>query len=225
MPDPEITPHQRNLRTVFWSGRELAVHVARLSVLFEDLRLESTAARYTEPIPQVDTTSKNYRYWYFLRRMLVTLDEFASAFHQINANEEWKTIRTGFEPDTEKRWDAAVKYFSANRAKWNHLRDSIGGHLKDKAVAYAVNQFRPEATGTVEIVIHREEQTAGIRLLYAEEIVAISWHQALGTGEHTDEQVRAFVSDLFKLLMTAVNEAVKAVHVVSAVYIVDRFRS
>lgn len=225
MPDPEITPHERSLRKVFWSGRELAVHVARLSVLFEDLRLESTAARYTEPIPQVDTTTKNYRYWYFLRRMLVTLDEFASAFHQINANEEWKRIRKGFEPDTEKRWDAAVKYFSANRAKWNDLRDSIGGHLKEKAVAYAVDQFRPDATGTVEIVVHREEQTAGIRLLYAEEIVAISLHQALGPGEHTDEQVRAFVSELFKLLMTAVNEAVKAVHVISAVYIVDRFRS
>jgi hypothetical protein len=62
MPDPEVTPHERNLREVFWSGRELAVHVARLSVLFEDLRLESTVARYTEPLPQVDTTSKNYRY-------------------------------------------------------------------------------------------------------------------------------------------------------------------
>jgi hypothetical protein len=70
-----------------------------------------------------------------------------------------------------------------------------------------------------------EEQTAGIRLLYAEEIVAISLHQALGPGEHTDEQVRAFVSELFKLLMTAVNEAVKAVHIISVVYIVDRFRS
>jgi hypothetical protein len=49
MPDPEITPDERNVRKVFWSGSELAVHIARLSVLFEDLRLESTAASYTEP--------------------------------------------------------------------------------------------------------------------------------------------------------------------------------
>ena len=97
MPYPEITPHKRNLRTVFWSGRELAVHVARLSVLLEDLRLESTAARFTDPIPQIDTTTKNYRYWYFLHRMLVTLDEFASASHQINANDEWKRYVCRFE--------------------------------------------------------------------------------------------------------------------------------
>lgn len=224
MPDPEITPHERNLRRVFWSGRELAVHVARLSVLFEDLRLESTAARHTKPIPQIDTTSKNYRYFYFLRRMLVTLDEFASAIPQINANDEWKRIRKGFEPDAEQRWDRAVKYFATNRPKWNDLRDSIGGHLKEKAIAYAVDHLRPESTGTVEIVVHREEQTAGIRLLYAEEIVAIAMHQALGPGDHTEDQVRAYVNELFTLMMTAVNEAVKAVHVISAVYIVDRFR-
>ena len=225
MPDPEITPHERNLRKVFWSGRELAVRVARLSVLFEDLRLESTAARFTDPIPQIDTTTKNYRYWYFLRRMLVTLDEFASAFHQINANDEWKRIRKGFDTEMEKRWDAAVKYFSTNRPKWNDLRDSIGGHLKEKAVAYAVDQFRPDATGTVEIVVHREEQTAGIRLLYAEEIVAIALHQAMGHGDHTDEQVRAYMNELFTLLLTAEGEAVKAVHVIAAVYIVNRFKS
>jgi hypothetical protein len=44
---PEIQTHKKNLREVFWSGdRDLAVYVARLSVLFEDLRVESTAARH-----------------------------------------------------------------------------------------------------------------------------------------------------------------------------------
>lgn len=194
------------------------MHVARLSVLFEDLRLESTAAQFTSSIPQVDTTSKSYRYFYFLRRMLVTLDEFASALHQINANDEWKRIRGGCERDTERRWDDAVKYFSANRPKWNALRDSIGGHLKEKAVPYAVDHLGADSTGTVEIVVHREEQSAGIRLLYAEEIVATAMIQALGTGEHTEEDIRLYLNDLFTVMMTATNEAVKAVYVIAIVY-------
>ena len=72
--------HERKLYEVFGTGdRDLAVHVARLSVLFEDLRVEQSATRHAEPISAIDTLGKNYRRFYFLRRMLVTLDEFASA--------------------------------------------------------------------------------------------------------------------------------------------------
>ena len=88
MPAPEITPHERKLSEVFQGAGDVAVHVARIRVLVEDLRLESSAAPELQPVPSIDTTSKTYRYVYFLRRMMVSLDEFCSAVHQINASPE-----------------------------------------------------------------------------------------------------------------------------------------
>ena len=222
---PEVQSHERNLREVFWAGdRDLAVQVARLSVLFEDLRLESTAARHMGPIPQVDTSGKNFRYFYFLRRMLVTLDEFASALNQINANAAWKTIRKRFDKDTGRRWDAAVKYFGRNRPKWSNQRNQIGGHILESAARFAIENLKETATGKIEIVMDLDEQKGGIRLLYAEEIVAMNLRAALGPGQHTDEEVAKCVNELFTVMMTAVNEAAKAVHVIAVVYVVGRFR-
>ena len=104
---PEITAHERNLRQIFTDGRKLPVQIARLSVLFEDLRLESFGAREMNPIEPLDRIGKHYRYFYFLRRMLVSLDEFASAIGQLSANAEWKRLRREFEPQLEADWDAA----------------------------------------------------------------------------------------------------------------------
>ena len=218
--------HERKLHEVFGTGdRDLAVHVARLSVLFEDLRLEESATRHVEPISAIDTLGKNYRYFYFLRRMLVTLDEFASALNQLNRNPEWKKMRARFDTETEHRWDAAVKYFAHNRPKWPDLRNEIGGHFKESAARFAVENFRDSATGKIEIVMNREEQTGGIRLFYAEEIVAVNLSRSLGPGQHSDEEVARCVNDLFTVMMTAANEAVRAMHEIAVVYVVDRFRS
>ena len=224
MPKPDIQVIERKLREVFGSGdRDLAVHVARLSVLFEDLRLEQSAARHVEPISAIDTLGKNYRSFYFLRRMLVTLDEFASALNQINRNPEWKKMRARFDTETEHRWDAAVKYYAHNRPKWSNLRNQIGGHFKESAARFAVENFRDTATGNIEIVRNREKQIGGIRLCYAEEIVAVNLSRSLGPGQHSDADVTRCLNDLFTVMMTATNEAVKAMHEIAVVYVVDRF--
>jgi hypothetical protein len=212
---PDVTSHERNLREVFTAGRTLSVHIARLSVLFEDLRLESFGAREMGPLEPLDKIGKHYRYFYFLRRMLVSLDEFAGALNQVNANVEWKRIRATFDSETEKRWDGAVKYFGAIRQKWQELRNWIGGHFLEKAAAFAIDNFNEDATGKIEIVMDHEERKGGIRLLYVEEIVATAMKQRLGSGEHSEEEFRAYINDLFTVMMTAVNEAVKAVHVIA----------
>lgn len=196
----------------------------RLSVLFEDLRLESFGAREMGPIEPLDKIGKHYRYFYFLRRMLVSLDEFAGALNQINANAEWKKIRRSFDSETKKLWDDALKYFSVNRPKWRELRNWIGGHFLEKAAAFAVDNFKNDATGTIEIVMDREQKKGGIRLLYAQEIVATAMRQGLGPGEHPDEEFRTYINGLFTVMTTAVNEAVKAVHIIAVFFVVDRFR-
>ena len=209
---------------VFAGAGDLAVHVARICVLFEDLRLESAAARHREPVELLDTTGKNYRYFYFLRRIMLSLDEFVSAVQQINKSDEWKKIRAQFDRETEKRWDSAVKFITNNRTKWDHLRNMIGAHFKESAAKYAVENLRPESTGKIEIVVDREEQTAGIRFLFAEEIVAVAMKQVLGPGPHSDEELSKYLNDLFTVMMEAVNEAVKIGHTIAVVYVLHRFR-
>lgn len=226
MAEPDVQTHEKALQEVFGSGdRDLAVQVTRLSVLFEDLRLEQRALRHTEPISEIDTLGKNYRYFYFLRRMLVTLDEFASALNQINGNREWKRIRARFDRETEGRWDAVVKYFVRNRQKWSDLRNEIGGHFKESAARFFVDNTRNASTGKIEIVMNAEEQTGGIRLLYAEEIVAVNLLRGLGPGQPSDEEVERCVNKLLTVMMEAANEAVRAVHEVALVYVVGRFRT
>src|SRR5437867_2991248 len=87
--------YECKLREVFWEGdRELAIRVARVCVLFEDLRLEYIGSRATEDLP-LDALSKQYRKFYFLRRSLVSLDEFCGALNRLNdASDFWGVMRT-----------------------------------------------------------------------------------------------------------------------------------
>ena len=224
MAEPEITTYDRNLPEVFVGAGDLAVHVARICVLFEDLRLESSAARHTEPIELLDTTGKKYRYFYFLRRMILSLDEFSSAAQQINKSPEWKAIRETFDLETKKRWDSAVKFITKHRSEWSDLRDLIGGHFKESAARYAIDNLRATSTGKIEIVVHRDEKTAGIRFLFAEEIVASALKHALGPGQHSDEELSRYLNGLFATVLSAVNEAVKIGHTIAAAFVVQRFR-
>src|SRR5258708_4965558 len=114
MAEPEITTYDRNLPEAFVGAGDLAVHVARICVLFEDLRLESSAARHTEPIELLDTTGKKSRSFYFLRRMILSLDEFSSAAQQINKSPEWKAIRETFDLESKKRWDCGEVHHEAS---------------------------------------------------------------------------------------------------------------
>ena len=224
MATPEITPYERSLSEVFAGAGDMAVHVARICVLFEDLRLESTAARETRSLELLDTTGKTYRYVYFLRRIMVSLDEFCSAVQQINQSSEWKKIRNQFDPETEERWDSAVKFITNNRRTWNHLRNAIGAHFKESAVKYAIENVHPETMGKIEIVVHQNEGSAGVRFLFAEEIVAVALKQALGRGQHSDEELGKYLNELFTILLSAVNEAVKIGHTIAVVYVLGRFR-
>jgi hypothetical protein len=95
----DVTSLEQNLRHVFGGDRELSIRIARLSVLFEDLRLESAGAREPKPIEPLDQLGRNYRRFYFLRRTLVSLDEFAAALSQLNSCAEWKRRRPQFEPE------------------------------------------------------------------------------------------------------------------------------
>lgn len=57
-------------------------------MLFEDLRVEYWGAHEDGRLP-LDKLWIEYRRFYFLRRSLVTLDEFADAISRLNALPSW----------------------------------------------------------------------------------------------------------------------------------------
>ena len=69
--------YKKPLKQIFTDDdSELAARVARVCVLFEDLRVEYSGAHEDDALP-LDKLGIEYRRFYFLRRSLVTLDGFA----------------------------------------------------------------------------------------------------------------------------------------------------
>jgi hypothetical protein len=68
--------------------------LARLSVLYEDLRIETFAITSDEEeIKRLDGLSARYRINYFLRRSIATLLEFEGALHKLSRTSEYKATR------------------------------------------------------------------------------------------------------------------------------------
>ena len=64
------------------AGSEYDAKVARVAVLYEDLRLENLAA--SEPsIPKLDASGADLRQFYFIRRSVATVREFAEALSML----------------------------------------------------------------------------------------------------------------------------------------------
>ena len=65
----------KDLRVAFaLTNFELNAHIVRLSVLYEDLKIELTGSRGT-PIPRLEFYGKSARQQYFIRRTFATLYE------------------------------------------------------------------------------------------------------------------------------------------------------
>ena len=100
------------LRQVFRSeeNRIVDAHIARLCVLYEDLNLELSAIT-ADDIPE-------YRRYYFLRRSIGTLCEFAEGVRLLNACPEFEEIKTTFDAHAAETWDLAVTFFKNPRGRY-----------------------------------------------------------------------------------------------------------
>lgn len=110
MPEPELEKYERKLREVFDPAQaQFSAILARLSVLFEDLRIEEYGSRL-DTLADLDVV-KGYRKIYFLRRSIATLVEFAGAIEMLDQRPEFRAIKKRSAYDVQERWDAAANYF------------------------------------------------------------------------------------------------------------------
>src|SRR5688500_1695617 len=73
--------------------------LARLIVLYEDLRIEVTCASVDADALSAEVLGKDYRQLYFIRRSFATLEEFRGAFHQLNMDAQFKKRLRGWPTD------------------------------------------------------------------------------------------------------------------------------
>lgn len=195
---------------------ELNARIARVDVLFEDLRIESSGivARSLGPL---DYTDKKYRGLYFFRRAIATAVEFRGALVRLNSREDFKSIKDQFNNQDAKRWNEAITFFEQNKGILKTVRDDVGGHFQETAAERALANLSSEIVGMMEIV-KGEKRGAGPKMHFAGDIVltAITAHK----GSKTEEQ---FFEEIVTLLRDAIKHATKPVHLISAYYLWNRF--
>jgi hypothetical protein len=178
-----------NLGRVFKEGEsELLIGIARLSVLFEDLRLELDALRATQDKPEAERTSDDqYRVMYFLRRSLSTLIEFRGGLTTVRLTPEYK--QASLTPMDDGYINRAEQFLQEHWDRLKELRNEFGGHLQIPGIRFAT-QHLSDVVGSVTWQRPTVDDPGGLSCEFAGHVVAgaISSRLAAGTDVRVELQ-------------------------------------
>jgi hypothetical protein len=197
---------------------DLNTRIARLAVLYEDLRIEFYAAS----APAIDLFDSPigdlYRRLYFIRRATATTLEIKGAIQRLHQLPEFQErIRTKFTPQQAASWQSAVDFLVANDAALKRIRDDVGGHFSEKAADYALNNIGDREAGTLIINEGRKHNSAGPVLKFVHAIVAMAMTQ------HNEGDAAEFYENTLKMLKECLAHITQQVHVITYHYLWPRF--
>ena len=138
--------------SIFFPADDLvAVTIARLCILREDLLLEGQAIRQAS-LPGLDSNGQEWRRLYFWRNSFKTLENIRQAIHTLSCerkfNEAFKkeplAVQKGFE-----RLRRQLEKISSEFLK--DLRNDLGGHVSQKATADALKRMDADQLALLEI--------------------------------------------------------------------------
>jgi hypothetical protein len=89
----------------------------------------------------LDTLGWEYRFFYFLRRSLVTLVEFRGVLTRVGISPEFKKAKNALSKQHREHIATADKFFQQHANRLNDLRNDLGGHLKDSAVRFSTGHL------------------------------------------------------------------------------------
>jgi hypothetical protein len=215
-----------NLRKVFSpeKERQLNAALARLCVLYEDLRVEICGIEeYSIPVLDIlDLAQDNkfaperigrYRRYYFVRRSIGTIREFAEALRMINGDADLRIDAMTRRDGAREMWDAAVAFFDDNEERLGKIRNDIGGHVGHAAALNAIDSFGRDSFSTIELVDGDE-----FRLQFAGEIAASA------ILPHLDnDDIQAYETLLRECIMPAYRHAARCVQLLVIEYLWPRF--
>jgi hypothetical protein len=206
--------------------------IAQLSVLYEDLRIETFALTSSdEEVKRLDCLDKRYRVHYFLRRSIATLFEFRGALIKTWKTAEFKAAHMSATdanaPLSLKSRNVlfakiadSLRFFERHHPLIEALRNAVGGHFNDDAAALATRNLHPDAMSKLEIIFHPYGKGGGPKLHYAGEIAAMAFTKSLpGIKPRAEE-----IEDAICMIRDAYSQAAQAMHALIVLFVWDRFQ-
>jgi len=222
MSRPTILIRAKEIKWAFrWTSdveRKLRSEVARLCVLYEDLRIEDIGA-VLEELPALDAAGRDWRRFYFVRRTLATLSEIRGAMNVLEQNSLFRKEKARFPDDQRALWDEAYAFFEGpGRDFLKAWRNDFGGHFKSAAAAFAIADIHETDVGACEI--SSQPKSAGnARLPFVWDLVAV----ALMKDKPADQSDLQFFDESFTRLREAHRHGYLAIQVVIAQFVWPRF--
>jgi hypothetical protein len=195
---PAITARFANLGRVFKGGEsDLLNQVACLAVLYEDLRIELNGLKTGEErLGDLDTLGWNYRFFYFLRRSLVTLCEFRGALTRIGMSPEFKEAKDALALHHRQHIADADRFFQEHADLLKGLRNDLGGHLKDRVVKFAAGHL-DNAVGKAIWNSSPEGEVLALELHFALDVVCQSLCSKFEEGKDAVEELHRITEVVF----------------------------
>ncbi len=229
MAKPKSLTRFKNLQRVFGQGRsEILNSLARMSVLYEDLRIESLAITADDnELRRLDYLDMPYRVHYFLRRSMVTLLEFRGALLCVSQSQEYVGKRNcvccsdaalgkNNNRDLFSVLDDALGFFESNHKLLKKLRNAVGGHFSSAAAESATKNIDSDATGKLEITFDPDGSGGGTKLYYAGELAATAFTQRLPGGKDQN-------ADAIRMVRDGYSHAARSMHALIILFLWERF--
>jgi len=214
------------LREVFSADqqRQLNAKLARLCVLYEDLRVEMWGiAELSIPALDILDPEKDnkctpqrigrYRRYYFVRRSIGTIREFAEALRLINDDPDLQLNAAQVDEDATATLGSAITFFETNESLLREIRNDIGGHFGHQAALNALDRLSPDAYSAIELVDGRE-----LRLHFAGEIAASALLPHL-----PNDDIKEYATLLRNCIKPAYKHATRCVQILVLKYLWGRF--
>jgi hypothetical protein len=141
----------RNIKLFKWFPKEdeLAAYIARLCVLREDFCLELSCAN-EDSIPSMDGNSIEWRKIYSFRALCKTSKEIVSVVDRLSMNKEFKQFIKD-SPDIKKPFEQLKKKCNEARVIIKNIRNTIGGHVDEKAMRETLQNIDMDRSGLLQI--------------------------------------------------------------------------
>ena len=197
---------------------DIMIHVVRLIVLYEDLKLE-IGLMLVPPSKALDEVSEHYRRAYLLRRLFTTFLEIDSALLQLNAHSEFKQALQRFPVQQLEAWDTAIKFFAKKKSLIKDRRNAYGGHFQANVAKYVLSlvEDADESVGALEIKID-DDGAHHYVFQFAESLVNVGLFFDRGKQDQAE-----FMTESMELVTDAIRHAAMAVQSLADHYILPTF--
>ncbi len=194
------------------------VHLVRLFILYEDLKLETNGLKMPTS-RELDDTSCQYRQMYFVRRAFATLWEMDNAIEALQRAQEFKRKKRTLDKGRLREWTAAVRFFIKAKKFIDRQRNAYGGHVNDEVARYILGRVDPsdDSVGALEIRLS-DDHTARFVFKFAEPLVSQALFIDRGERDH-----REYLGESWDMLLEAMQHGAHATHVLADLYLLPVF--